>query len=193
MLEQIDDYSKASFYQELENGDIYVAIPRCGINTVRDFYDKNGVPDVKLGYTGMASVDDALAKQAQGSRIIATVRDPVERLRSAFSSRWQWYDAMTFGQFISQVISLGDDEINLLMKSQTWYLTTESGQVIVPDVYLHTDTLSTELEAYRIAYQGQFRRRNAAIRPKPPVTPQFRGIINQRYSDDVDLWAAANL
>jgi hypothetical protein len=195
MLTQTDYFAKRHFAQEYVNGDIWITVPRCGLQSTRDFTGQNQVLEVLAadGQQGVVSLDYVYDRQEAGQRVIMCVRDPIERIQSAYNYTWIWRDSMTFEEFVEGIAALSDEDVDMHMKSQHYYRVTETGRVIVPDHYVRTDRLTADLENFRVGYRGQIKRLNVSNRRKPDVTSRLTGVINSRYSSDQQMWNAANL
>ena len=97
---------------------------------------------------------------------------------------------MTFAEFVDAVGNVNDDERDCHIRSQSWYLTSETGRTVVPTDYLVTERLTEGLKKhthYRVRHKTGVR--NAAGGPQIQPTSRQSGYIRRIYAADQALYA----
>lgn len=176
-----EPFARELFYHEDRTGDIWLTVPKCGLSSVRDFMMPSPLD------REFTTVDEVKVRMDEGRRLIMTVRDPMDRLISAWHMVRDWQvQYPNFNDFAAAVDALDDDDRDCHVMTQTSFLRTESGDVLVPTNFVRTDKLHLDLEAYRM-HDNPVRKRNQSHGQRPLNSS------NKHLSPaDRQLWARAN-
>jgi len=192
---------KQALYVKDNDNRYWLTIPKCGLSTVREFISGQSGEDYLSPHA--PSVDTVYDHIAAGGKCIMTIRHPVERIISAY--RWaNWHYQYTgspqevsirpFDDWMDEVESVPDEERDIHVRSQSWYLTTETNRTIVPTDYLVTERLSEDLAKHTFypIQSGNVRVTNASTGPIVVPDATITGRILQLYHDDWLLYQREN-
>lgn len=163
-----------------ESRDLAVAqIPRCGINTIREWL--GGVPVVRN--------DDA--RLAHISRRVAFIREPIDRLESAFSM-FYWLTDYGWPHVSKAPVTSWETFIDLVLdaeKIEDEHWRPQSVHVgDVPNIYHKFETLAINFELYR---PGILPHNNKTTRA-PIIIASYRlDELKKKYESDTALYERA--